>query len=347
MKNEQNVLPIKPCKKISVLGMCDSAPVLGGGGSAAVQTDYNIQPLSTLLKEKLNVEVYANRVIHGADLHGLTYQKRHLENVYESDLAVLCVGEQAPIVGESFDRASMKLSSVQEEMILNVCKYNKNVIVLVYGGSAIDMSAWIDKVKGVVFVGFAGEGVNEALSALLVGEAVPSGKLSETFPLCVEDTVTEGKADNGQVDHYKEGIFVGYRHYDSKGLNVLFPFGHGLSYADFEYSNLKIEKVGETDFTVSYDIKNLSGFDAKEISQVYVKDVFASVVRPERELKGFSKDLIKAGEIKRVSVNLDFRSFAFYSTALDKWTIEPGTFVIEVGASSRDIRLSDQIKLAK
>ncbi len=345
LKNEQNILPIKPCNKISVLGMFDSAPVLGGGGSASVQTDYKIQPLSTLLKDKLNVEVYANRVIHGVDLHGLTYLKKHLENVYESELVILCVGEQAPIVGESVDRASMKLSAVQEQMILSVCEYNKNVIVLVYGGSAIDMSAWIDKVKGVVFVGFAGEGVNEALSSILLGETAPSGKLSETFPMCVEDTVTEGKFDNGQVDYYKEGIFVGYRHYDSKNLSVLFPFGHGLSYADFEYSNLTIEKTGETDFIVSYDIKNVSGVDAKEISQVYVKDVFASVVRPKRELKGFSKDLIKAGQIKRVSVNLDFRSFAYYSIALDGWTIEPGKFVIEVGASSRDIRLSGEIKL--
>ena len=345
LKNEENLLPLKNCKNIAVLGMFNSFPPLGGGGSAGAQTDYKITPLSDLLKEKINAQIYGCDVTRGIAVNALTYLKSAMEKVYESDVSILCVGEKAPLVSESCDRESMKLSAVQENMILNATKYSDNLVVLVYGGSAIDMSAWIDKVKAVIFVGFAGEGVNEALASILTGETVPSGKLSETFPLSVEDTVTAGKLDDGQVDHYKEGILVGYRYYDKLGLNVLFPFGHGLSYADFEYSNIKVEKTGETDYTVSYDIKNLSKFDAKEVSQVYVKDVFSSVLRPVRELKGFSKDVIKAGQIKHVSVILDFRSFAYYSTALDKWTIEKGVFIIEVGSSSRDIRLSAEIKI--
>lgn len=347
LKNEDNILPLKGKTSLAVLGQYNTNPVLGGGGSAGVITEYKQRPLSDLLKEKLSSEVYAG-LVDGRDTDMcVTYIKKHLEKVYDAEVAILCVGEQSPIVTEGQDREKMKLTTVQEELILNAAEYNKNLVVLVYGGSAIDMSAWIDKVKAVVFVGFAGEGVNEALCSLLTGETVPSGKLSETFPMCLEDTVTKGKIDNGQSDWYQEGVFVGYRHYDRENLDVLFPFGHGLSYAKFEYSNLNIEQKGKTDFTVSYDITNVSNIDAKEVSQLYVRDVFASVVRPIKELKGFSKDLIKAGETKRISNDLDFRSFAFYSTAFDDWTVEEGAFEIMVGASSRDIKLVGKINIDK
>ncbi|MBQ2701399.1 MAG: fibronectin type III-like domain-contianing protein, partial [Clostridia bacterium] len=208
-----------------------------------------------------------------------------------------------------------------------------------------DMSAWIDKVKAVVFLGFAGEGMQEAIADLLVGNACPCGKLSETFPLCLEDTPTGEYRGDGFVDIYSEGIFVGYRHYDKYKKEVLFPFGYGLSYAKFEYSDLKIEKLGETDYEVSYSVKNVSNVDGAEVSQVYVKDVFAMVSRPEKELKGFAKTFLKAGEEKRVSVKLDFRSFAYYSIPLKKWYVENGTFEILVGASSQEIRLSDRIEI--
>jgi beta-glucosidase len=212
-------------------------------------------------------------------------------------------------------------------------------------GGAVDMSEWIDCVKGVVFVGFAGEGVNEAVCSVLTGETCPSGKLSETFPICLEDTYCDTARGNGMVERYDDGIFVGYRYYDEYGIDVAFPFGHGLSYAKFEYSNLRIEQKGDTDFEVSYDIKNISDVDGKEVSQVYVKDVFCMVSRPEKELKGFSKDLIKAGETKRVKIGLNFRSFAYYSTPLKKWHVENGWFEIYVGASSRDLPLKGKIKI--
>lgn len=343
LKNEDNVLPLKNIKKLSVVGKFNAEPALGGGGSALVKTNYKQEQLSELLSKKLGVEIYAGMATWGDLTATISFIKKHLEQIYTSDAAIICVGEQAPVVGEGLDRESMKLSAVQENFIINASKYNKNLIVVLHGGSAIDMSAWIDKVKAVVFVGFSGEGANEAICSILTGETVPSGKLTETFPLRVEDTVTQGKLDDGQVDWYKEGIFVGYRHYDKKELDVLYPFGHGLSYAKFEYSNLTVEKKGDYEYTVSYDIKNLSDIDAKEISQVYIKDVFSSVLRPIRELKGFSKDLIKAGETKRINIDLNYRSFAHYSTALDEWTVESGAFIIEVGASSRDIKLSQEI----
>lgn len=343
LKNEKGILPLRKGTSLAVLGQPNMRPPLGGGGSSAVVTAYAQKPLSELLKEELQSVVHCCRASWGDTLHTVSLLRTHYEKAYRSDVAIVCVGEQAPIVAEGCDRESMKLTAVQEDMIINTAKYNENVVVLVYGGGAIDMSAWIDKVQAVLFVGFAGEGVNEALTDILTGKTVPSGKLSETFPLCKEDTVTQGVLDNGQVEWYKEGIFVGYRHYDREHKEVLYPFGYGLSYATFAYSNLTIEKRGAGEYLVSYDITNTSQTDAKEVSQVYVKDVFASVVRPEKELKAYSKDFIKAGETKRVSVALNARAFAYYSVALDEWTVENGDFVVMVGASSRDIRLTAKL----
>ncbi len=347
LKNEDNILPIKNPNKLCVLGRFNAAPVFGGGGSSRVVLEGGVKPLSTLLEEKLGVEVYSGRVIRNDVLTATGYFDKHLPHAYDSDVTLICVGEQPPMVSEGFNRESIKLSPAQEDMILKTSKVTDNIVVLVYAGSVIDMSAWIDKVKAVVYVGYAGEGVQEAVCSVITGETVPSGKTNETFPLSIKDTVTKGEFDDGRSDWYKEGIFVGYRHYDREGLDVLYPFGHGLSYANFEYSNLTIEQKGETDFTISYDIKNTSNIDAKEVSEVYVKDMFAIIARPERELKGFSKDLIKAGETKRVSVDLDFRSFAYYSTTYDNWVIDGGTYEIQVGASSRNIKLVGKIKLAE
>lgn len=342
LKNDDKILPLGSVKKIAVLGAL-ARETAQGGGSSAVSTDYAVKPLSRILCEKIGCEAYYGPAIWGETLNITSLLKQHMQEVYRSDVAIVCVGERGPAVSEGCDRESMKLTAVQEDLILRTAEYNENVVVVVYGGSAIDMSSWIDKVKAVVFAGFAGEGANEALGSVLCGETNPSGKLNETFPLCIEDTITKGKFDNGMVDYYSEGVLVGYRRYDTSGKEVLFPFGYGLSYSQFEYSDLIIEKKDATDYTVSYNVTNVSGIDGKEISEVYVKDVFASVLRPEKELKGFSKDLIRAGETKRVSVELDYRSFAYYSVVYDEWTIENGDFVIMVGSSSRDIRLSEKI----
>ena len=226
-----------------------------------------------------------------------------------------------------------------------MARYNKNVIVVVYAGSAIDMSPWIDDVKAVVFTGLAGEGVNEALASILCGETNPSGKLAETFVYDLEDTFAGNENGNGFHEWYNDGVFVGYRYYDTYDVDVLFPFGHGLSYAQFKYDNLVIKKKGDAEFAVSYDITNVSSVDGEEVSQVYVRDVYSLVARPDKELKGFDKTLIKAGETKRITVDLDERAFAYYNTCLERWYVENGPFEILVGASGRDIRLCGKIEV--
>ncbi len=351
LKNEDNILPLKG-GKIMLAGAMARYPIYSGGGSAG--SFYKTSPsdrdrLFTEIQQRLSEE---GTVYYGGDgawtdniRNYTSHSKVVYKNAYSADTVVLFVGDGMEDERENADRTKIKLHVQQEKMILETAKVNKNVVVVVNAGSAIDMSAWIDKVKGVVFMGYLGQTTKEALADILTGMESPSGKLSETFPLCLEDTPSGKNFGNGSVNRYEEGIFMGYRHYDEKELDVLYPFGHGLSYAKFEYSDLKVEKTGKTDYKVTYKIKNVSDVDAKEISQVYVRDVFSNVSRPQKELKGFNKTFIKAGEEKEIETNLNFRSFAFYSVALNKWHIENGDFEILVGASSRDIRLMEKIKI--
>ncbi len=341
LKNN-GVLPIKQ-GTFAMSGNNLDDPLIGGGGSANVATNFVQIPLKKLLEERLNGS--ARFVQCDTILKEDRYFAVHniYENAYYNDGVILAVsGFQE---GEQYDRQSIKLPKFTEDIIIKTAQINKNVIVLVYGGSAIDMSAWIDKVNAVVYCGYSGEAVNEAVANILTGKVCPSGKLAETFPLSIEDTFTQLEHGNGHVEWYNDGLFVGYRYYDQTNKEVLFPFGYGLSYASFEYSNLKIEKKSETDYIVSYDVTNTSDIDAKEISQVYVKDVFATVIRPQKELKGFSKDLIKAHQTKTVKIELDMRSFAYYSIPKKDWHVENGAFEIYVGASSRDIRLMGKIEI--
>lgn len=346
LKNEGNILPLKT-GKVLVSGLFATEPPTGGGGSSLVSTEFKQRGLAELIGERLEGEAevsysVATRIHPTSENWNLRATYR---SAYDNDAVILCVGNDEKIEAEGYDRIDLRLTPDQEEFIRNTAKANKNVIVVVYAGGAIDMSAWIDDVKAVVYAGFLGEATNEALASVLTGKVVPSGKLAETFPLSVKDTPTGTETGNGFTDWYREGIFVGYRYYDSYHKAVLFPFGHGLSYADFSYDDLQILKLSETDYEVSYNVTNNSDFSAKEISQVYVKDVFCMVLRPEKELKGFSKDEIGPHETKRVTVRLDARSFAYYNVSLKRWHVENGAFEILVGASSQDIRLSARIDI--
>ena len=342
LKNE-GALPLKS-GKISIAGGFAITPPIGGGGSALAETEYNQQDLTGLIQKELGEKADVTFVKEFIlDKHFSLGLKKAVTEAYESDVALICIGRNASMETEAADMPTTKLTPEQESTIKNIARQNKNTVVILFAGTYVDMSAWIDVVNAVVYVGYAGEGVNEALASILTGKISPSGKLNESFPLTESDALKN--ENDGFSIRYDEGIFMGYRRYEKYGIPVQFAFGHGLSYAAFEYSDLEITKTGDTDFTVSYTITNRSSFDAKEVSEVYVKDVHCMVARPEKELKGFSKDFIKAGESKRISVNLDYRSFAYYNVSLKKWHVENGWFEIYVGASSADIRLSKRINI--
>ena len=346
LKNEDGILPLKG-GKILFSGPFGACNAYGGEGSSKVQTDSQPRHLKEEVAERLQgAETFIPTGWNVNAGLGAWKIKDAFKCAYGADTVVISVGTGSLTEGEGWDRTTLRLTPPQEDLILGTAKVNKNVVVVLHAGSAVDMTPWIDKVKAVVLSGFSGEGGQEAIADILTGRACPCGKLTETYPLCLEDTPAGEDRGNGFAERYAEGIFMGYRYYDYMQKEVLFPFGYGLSYAQFVYSNLKIEKKGETDYEVSYDIENVSDVNGKEISQVYVRDVFSMVLRPVKELKGFAKTALKAGEKKRVCVKLNARSFAYYNTALDRWYVENGDFEILVGASSRDIRLMGKVNIA-
>ena len=343
LKNEENLLPFKGQKRLLVCGRFANQPPQGGGSSLVDMPPQT--PLGELLQNATGAEVtYLPCQDRGALGSAILNAPAVYEAAYRADATIVCVGNTKLLEFEGGDREYLRLPTVEEELIQNLAKYTDNLIVIVYAGSAVDMQAWIDKAKAVVFASFAGEGCNEALSNLLTGKTNPSGKLSETFPLSINDTPTGAmNATNGIVDRYSEGVFVGYRHYDEGNKPVLFPFGYGLSYSKFVYSDLEVTKTGKLCYEVSFTVTNVSSVDGKEISQLYVRDVISSVSRPQKELKGFAKIFLKAGESKKITLPLNERSFAFYSVPLKKWAVENGDFEILVGGSSRDLPLKAKL----
>ena len=346
LKNEGGILPLKD-GKIHVTGLGADRPPVGGGGSSKIEPEYKTRHLADELSERLGDAATVTRDRSPLfRYNGKMIAANHaLVAGYDADTVVFCIGNDETVEFESGNRSSLDLPMGAEDMLVEMTKYNENIVVVVYAGSAVDMSRWIDKVGAVLFVGFGGEGAQEAVANLLVGKISPSGKLQETLPISLEDTPTGGYQGDGFVDRYDEGIFVGYRYYERFGVDVLYPFGHGLSYAEFEYSNLTTRKLGDFDFELSFTVKNTSAVTAKEVAEIYVRDVFAAVARPVKELRAFEKVELAPGEAKRITVRLGERDFAYYNTSLHRWYVEDGAFEILVGSSSQDIRLKTRVDI--
>jgi beta-glucosidase len=262
----------------------------------------------------------------------------------KSDLAIIFGGLSAKFECEGYDRANMDLPDNQNALIARVAAANKNTIVVLNTGAAVAMSKWIDKVPAVVEAWYPGQECGNAIADVLLGSYNPGGKLPTTFPVKWEDSPAYGNypGGNGRVT-YAEGVFVGYRYFDTKNIKVLFPFGHGLSYTTFAYGNIKItpNAISGDDFivNVSADIKNTGKREGAEVVQLYVSDEEASVPRPVKELKGFQRVVLKPGETKTVNFRLNKRSMAFYDVNKKDWAAEPGEFEVLIGSSSQDIRL--------
>ena len=345
LKND-GVLPIRKGAKVLVGGEFAAPGRIGhvsGAGSAMVQWKGERFDLAKILDGKLGGGVRFSRLFWEQSVS--PEARDGMNAALESDVCVVCVGTGTVFEGEGWDRREMCLPKCQEEMILQIASLNPNTVVVIFAGGAVDVSAWQDSVAGILLAGFCGERGGEALAEILAGEVNPSGKLSETFPLCLEDTPSYGTLNTPLVSRYGEGLDVGYRYYDSCGIPVAFPFGHGLSYSDFEYYGLKAAAKGEQ-VKVSFSLKNVSACDGKEVCQLYIRPLNAYVYRPEQELKAFAKQEVKAGKTVKAAFTLTAADFAYYSTAKDGWTTDDGFYEIRVGASSRDIRLKALIKIA-
>jgi beta-glucosidase len=266
-----------------------------------------------------------------------------VEKAKKADVAVVVVGLNGEWESEGFDRVDMKLPGEQDELVRRVLAANSNTVVVINAGSPVEMP-WADEVPAILQLWYNGQEQGNALADVLFGDVNPSGKLPTTFPVRLQDNPAyiNYPGENGKV-RYGEGVFVGYRYYDKKELAPLFPFGHGLSYTNFTYAKIQLsaDKITESDkLIVSLDVTNTGKVAGKEVVQLYVHDLKASVARPEKELKAFSKVALEPGETKTVSFTLDKEAFWYFDTSKNTWTVEPGDFEILVGSSSRDIRLS-------
>ena len=265
-----------------------------------------------------------------------------------SDVVVLVAGLNGEWESEGFDRVDMKLPGRQDELIERVAKANKNTIVVLNVGSPVEMP-WIDKVPAVLQLWYNSQEQGNALADILFGDVNPSGKLPTTFPVRLQDNPAyiNYPGENGKV-RYGEGIFVGYRYYDKKEIDPLFPFGHGLSYTTFEYKNLRLSAKSLTPnelLKVRVDVTNTGKVSGKEVVQLYVRDVKSSVARPEKELKAFTKVELAPKQTRTVTFTLDREAFWYFDVTTNTWATEPGDFEILVGASSRDIRLKETFTL--
>ena len=270
----------------------------------------------------------------------------------KSDAVVICVGFDPKTESEGSDR-SFQLPGGQDELIRQISAVNKNTIVVVTAGGNVDMSQWVDKVPAILHAWYPGQEGGTALAQILFGDYSPSGKLPASFERQWEDNPVFHSyyPPAGQMKvSYSEGVFLGYRYYDRASVKPLFPFGFGLSYAMFTYSNLAIspEKSSAKDsVTVSFDVKNSGRREGAEVAELYVSPSHSSVPRPVKELKGFAKVNLKPGESQRVTIKLDRRAFAFYDVTRKDWNAEPGDYAILVGGSSDKIELRGNVALTK
>ncbi|MFJ5760879.1 glycoside hydrolase family 3 C-terminal domain-containing protein [Neobacillus sp. NPDC093182] len=350
LKNEDNVLPLKKQGTIAVIGEFAKKPRYQGGGSSHVKPtklENIVEEIEKSAGKQSNV-LYAQGYRLDSDEIDGTLIAEAKEVAAQADTVVLFVGLPDRYESEGYDREHLRMPANHRQLVEAAAEVNRNIVVVLSNGSPIEMP-WLGNVKGVLEAYLGGQALGGAIADLLFGDANPSGKLAETFPRQLSDNPSflnfPGEGDKVE---YKEGIFVGYRYYDTKKVEPMFPFGYGLSYTTFEYSNLSIsqKEIQDTDTVkVSVNVKNTGDRAGKEIVQLYVKDVESTVNRPEKELKGFEKVDLQPGEEKTVTFTLNKRAFAYYNVDLKDWHVETGEFEILVGKSSQEIALTDSIKV--
>ena len=351
LKNE-DILPLQKDKKIAFIGEFAKVPRIQGGGSSHINNTW----IESALDAVGDSVSYAQGFHIDEETTDETLLQEAITLAKESDVAVIFAGLPDSFESEGFDRTHLNMPANQNELIARISEVQPNVVVVLHSGSPIAMP-WLDKVAGVLQMYLAGQASGGAAVNLLFGDATPCGKLAETFPLHLEDNPSYlNFPGNREKVCYQEGVFIGYRYYDKKKMDVLFPFGYGLSYTDFTYSNMKVtvngknatdvDVIKETDeIVVSADITNTGNCDGAEIVQLYIKNPVVYEIRPEKELRDFAKVFLKAGETKTVTFTLNARAFSYYETRIHDWYAESGDYEILLASSSRDIRLQDTVSI--
>ncbi len=341
LKNKDNILPLKLNKNIAIIGDMAKSPRYQGSGSSTINP-YKIEnALDTFLENNIKFE-YAK----GYERIDLKNDKKLLEEAIKiaekNEIVIVFAGLTENYESEGIDRKNIDIPINQNKLIQEICKVNNNVIVVLSNGSPIAMP-WKDDVKAIITGYLGGEAGGRAIVNCLIGKVNPSGKLSESYPKDLSDTPCYNYYPGTElISEYKESIYVGYRYYDKVNKEVLFPFGFGLSYTQFQYSNLKVNKYDDK-IEVKFKIKNIGKVTGKEIAQIYISQIEPKIYKPNKELKEFVKIELSPNEEKEIAIKLNRKSFEYYNTETKSWKIEEGTYQIQIGKSSRDIVLKQEI----
>lgn len=346
MKNDEAILPLKKTDSVAVIGALAKKLRYQGAGSSHINAWKTVSFLDAL-KQNGKAVTYAD----GYSLKGDGFNPKLIEEACQAakmrDAVIVFVGLTDAFESEGFDRKHIKMPSSHAFLIDALSRVNPNIVVVLSCGSPVQMKPWDSKAKAILNMYLAGQAGGEACYDLIFGKANPSGKLAETFPLINEDALSAQYFPMGpRTVEYRESIYVGYRYFDTAKKAVAYPFGHGLSYTKFAYSDLKLSKKtvkeGEK-LTVSFKLQNIGEVDGAEVAQVYVSAPESKLFKAEKELKGFKKVFLKAGETAKVEIELDERAFSYYNVNICDWHAESGKYGIKVGASSRDIRLEGEV----
>jgi beta-glucosidase len=358
LKNEDNLLPGNRKQKVAIIGEFAKNPRYQGAGSSKIHP----------IKVESAWEVFHEYMVDAAYAKGYQLTRRSPDKVLSKkealekdqlireacevakgkDIVYIFAGLPEGYESEGFDRQNLSMPMEQNHLIEAVSECNPNVVVILYGGAPMELT-WLSKVKAVLLAYLGGEAVQRAITNLLLGEQVPCGKLAETWPLCIQDTPSyDNFPGNRLTVEYRESIFVGYRYYDTAKKEVLFPFGHGLSYTSFEYSNLSLSKAechyGDQ-ITVTFQIRNTGTRKAKETVFVFVGHKNSQVFLPEKELREFIKVELEVGETKQVAIALDTSTLGYYNRLIHDWYAESGSYEILVGPSSNHCPLTVNLQL--
>jgi len=342
LKNN-NILPIINGSRISLFGCFAKATsnMLSGGGAAEVTWLDKQFNLEKLLTERGGYTVNYNQTFS-------LINSQNMLNVFETaeanDVSVICVGTGDKIEYESNDRETLKLPKIQERAIKAISKKSKKTVVIVFAGSPIDMSKWIDCVDAVIYSGFCGQEGGEALVDILSGVVNPSGKTSETFPISDEDIKYLEEQIDVDKTFYKDGILVGYRYYQTNQIKCMFPFGYGLSYSAFRYYNLRMI-ILNNEINLFFNVENQSNYDGKEIVQVYIKPIVCATLPHIKQLKKFQKKSISAHNSEIFNLILNIEDFIYYNSDTRSWKTEDGVYAVEIGSNCEFVNLSAKILL--
>ena len=339
LKNEGSLLPLAAGSKVAVIGDFAKNPRYQGAGSSMVNSTQVDVLLDKLIDSELNVIGYQQ----GFDRHGkpdAALQKSACELATQADTVILCMGLDEIAESEGLDRSNLRLAQNQLDLLQAVAAVNPKIVVVLYSGSVVE-TPWLDNCQALLYAALGGQAGAGAVADALTGKVNPCGKLAETWPLAYADVPSAADfATRRKTVEYREGLYIGYRYFTTAEKAVRFPFGYGMSYTTFAYSDMAADEQG-----VSLTVTNTGSVAGTEIVQLYVAKKNSELFRPARELKGFARVTLAPGEKQRINIMLDDKAFRFWNVKANRWEIEGGEYELLVGASVEDIRLCEKISV--